>query len=162
MAVPVSFNSWTYADNTVKSNGEPEFSVVELPIITLSAANLVATSGLVDNLTAAIEALVLGNLLKTNLVAERSLLSGSAAALQAAQRENKLLLRYIGSVTSQKFRASLPTFDLTKLPNHSEFVDLTADVGLALKTAFEAVVRSPNDATETVVLSSAQFVGRNT
>jgi hypothetical protein len=153
--------SWTYNDNTVKSNGAPESSNLEIAIIPLTAANVVATSTLVDNLTAAIEAVSLGNLAKTSLTFERDFISSAPASLQAAQRENKLLLRYHGSTSNRKMTKSIPCFDLTLLPNHSEFLDLTADEGLDLKTAFEAVVRNDQDESETVILDSAQFVGRN-
>jgi len=161
MTVAKSFAGWTYYDNTLKSNGEPEASTLEVAIIPLTAGNVVATAGLVDALTTAIEAVSLGNLGKTNLVFERDPISSAPAALQAAQRENKLLLRYHGSTSNRKMRVSIPCFDLTLLPNHSEFLDLTADEGLDLKTAFEAVVRNDQDGAEAVILDSAQFVGRN-
>jgi len=161
MAVAGSYASWTYNDNTVRDNGSPESSIIEVAIVPLTAANVVATSTLVSDLTAAIEAVSLGNLAKTNLTFERSFISSAPAALQAAQRENKLLLRYHGSVSNRKMRVSIPCFDLTLLPNHDEFLDLTGTEGAALKTAFEAVVRNDQDESETVILDSAQFVGRN-
>ena len=161
MPVPVSFASWTYNDNTLKGNGQPESASFRLPIITLTAANVAATETLVDNLTTAIEAITLGVLAKESLIFDETHLSDLPAASQLAQRENKLLLRYHSTVTGKKFRASVPCFDLTTLPNNSEFLNLNAGVGAALKTAFEAVVRSPDDDSETVVLDSAQFVGRN-
>ena len=161
MAQAGSYMSWTYNDNTVKDNGQPESSNIEIAIIPLTAANVVATSTLVDNLTAAFEALSIGNLAKTSLTFERDFISSAPAALQAAQRENKYLIRYHGSTSNRKMSKSLPCADLTKLPNHEEFLDLTADEGLALKTAFEAVVRNDQDETETVIVDSVQFVGRN-
>jgi len=50
------------------------------------------------------------------------------------------------------------------LPDHSEFLDIvtTASPGKVFKDAFEAIVKSPDDASETVVVTSCQFVGRNT
>lgn len=161
MAPPLSFANWRYNDNTVKSNGEPESATFTLAIPTLTAGNVAATATLVGNLTTAISALVLGVLAQTELVFEREVVASTPAASQLAQRENKLLLRYHGITAQKKFRASIPTLDLTTLIPNSEFLDLTAGDGLALKTAFEAVVRSPDDASETVILDSAQFVGRN-
>jgi len=161
MTAAKSFAGWTYNDNTVKDNGQPESSNFEVAIIPLTAGNVVATAGLVDALTTAIEAVTLGNLAKTTLVFERDEISTAPAALQAAQRENKLLLRYHGSTSNRKMRCSIPCFDLTQLPNHSEFLDLTTGVGDALKDAFEAVVRNDQDGAEAVILDSAQFVGRN-
>lgn len=159
MAIPTSFASWTYFDSTVKENGDPESSSFELPVTTLTAANVAATETLIDNLTAAIEAVVLGNLNKTTIIWEREVISQVPANDQFAQRGIKLLCRYHDSVNaSRKFRVSIPTFDLQLLPLHSEFLDLTAGAGLALKTAFEAVVKSPDNDANPVILDSAQYV----
>lgn len=158
MAVPTSFVNWTYFDSTLNEAGSPESASFELPIITLSAANVAATEALVDNLTTAIEALVLGNLNKTTIVWEREVVSSVAANDQFAQRGIKILCRYHSSTNpARKFRVSIPTFDLALLPIHSEYLDLTTNPGLAFKTAFEAVVRSPDSDTEPVVLDSAQY-----
>lgn len=162
MAVPVSFYSETIADNTVKANGEPESSSWQVAIAPLTAANVVAQTALLATLSTAVEAVVIGNLLNTQVIFHKDAISSAPAALQAAQRENKLLIRYHGATSNQKFRTSLPTFDLTLLPNHSEFLDLTTSPGDALKAAFEAVVRNPNDSSEVVIVDTAQFVGRNT
>lgn len=162
MAVPVSFYSETIADNTVKLNGQPESSTWQVATVQLSAANVVAQTALLAALSTAVQGVTIGNLLRTQVLFNKNEISSAAAAVQAAQRENKLLLRYHGATSNQKFNVSIPTFDLTLLPNHSEFLDLTAGVGLALKDAFEDVVRSPNDSSEVVILDTAQFVGRNT
>ena len=162
MATPQSFYSETIADNTVNKAGKPESSTWQVAIAELTAANVVAQEGLLTTLSSAVGNVILGNLLRTQIVLSRDEISSAPAALQAAQRENKLLLRYHGATSNQKFSVSIPTFDLTLLPNHSEFLDLTAGDGATLKSAFEAVVRSPNDDTEVVILDTAQFVGRNT
>lgn len=158
MAQAKSFASWSYNDNTINSKGKPESSNFEVAIIPLTAGNVAATTALVDNLTTAIEAIVLGNLAKTTVVWKRDEISSAPAALQSAQRETKLLLRYHGVTTNQDGRTLIPTFDVTLLPNHSEFLDLTDGVGSDLKTAFEAVVRLRQDGSEAVILDSAQFV----
>jgi len=162
LARPQSFYSETIADNTVKTNGAPETATWQVAITELTAANVVAQEGLLTTLSAAVGNVILGNLLRTQIVLSRDEISSAPAALQAAQRENKLLLRYHGVTSNQKFNVSIPTFDLTLLPNHSEFLDLTAGDGATLKSAFEAVVKSPNNDTESVILDTAQFVGRNT
>lgn len=162
MAAPQSFWGQTIADNTKKSNGTPETSSFEVPIITLTAANLTATNTLIDNLRNAILFYYLGNVTKDTVTLNRDNVGDVAAGNVLAQRENKLMLRYIGNVSNKIFRVSIPTLDLTTLVNHTEYIDLTTTEGAALKTAFEAVVRSPDDASETVTLLSGQFVGRNT
>jgi len=162
MALPVSFYSLSINDSTVKENGQPESGNIQLPVTTLTAANYVAKKTLIDNLEASLSALITGVIGKRDIVIERDLVSASPAGSPASQREIKLLLRYHDNTTQEKFRASLPTFDLTTLPTHSEFLDLTAGAGLSLKGDFEAIVVSPADASHTVTLDSAQFVGRNT
>lgn len=162
MAVPSSFASWTMNDNTRKSNGKPETGNFSVPIITLTPANVAATETLVGDLETAILNITLGELGKRELVYARDTVNSSPAASVQAQREIKLLLRYTDAITGKEFRVSIPTFDLAQLPNNSEFMNLTAGTGLALKTAFEAVVRSPDNDANAVVLQSAQFVGRNT
>jgi hypothetical protein len=162
MTLPVSFVSQVLLDNTVKANGEPESASYALPVTTLTAANYVAKKALIDVLTVAVGGVTLGNVKKTEVTILRDITAASPPSNIAAQRENKLLIRYHDAITLQKYRASIPTFDLTTLPAHSEFLDLTAGVGQALKDAFEAIVVSPGDSANSVVLDSAQFVGRNT
>lgn len=162
MPIPTSFFTETYNDNTIKSNGEPESATISLPIQQLSAASVVAKLALVAALRTAMDALVIGVDAKQEVVWSRSVFATTAASSSLAQRENKFLFRYHGATTNKKFRASLPTADLTKVVDHTEFVDLTAGEGLALKDAFEDIVVSPDNDTESVVLDSVQFVGRNT
>jgi len=162
MALPLSYYSSQIADNTVKPSGEPETTQFKVPITTLTPGNVAATATLCGNLSAAIAGLTLGNFLKNELVYSRSVVGSGPASSLLAQRENKFLLRYHDATTNQKFQVSIGTADLTQLMANSEFVDLTAGAGLALKTAFEAVVVSPDNSSNTVVLDSVQFVGRNT
>lgn len=161
MAMPISYWSKTIADNTTKSSGEPEVTTFEVPIITLTPANVAATETLTGNLATAIAAVTLGRSIRNTIVYNRAIVGNEPAASTAAQRENKWLCRYHDVTTFQKYRVEIGTADLTKLPDHKEFMDLTAGDGLALKTAFEAVVRSPADASHLVLLDTVQFVGRN-
>jgi hypothetical protein len=162
MALPVSFMSLTMNDNTLRPNGTPESTTISLPITTLSAANYAAQSALIAALVTALEGITIGNPAKTETTILRSILSSTPASDPLAQRENKFLLRYHGTTLNVKFQASIGTADLTQLMTNSEFVDLGSGAGAALKSAFEAIVKSPNDAAEAVVLDSVQFVGRNT
>jgi len=162
MALPKSFYGGTIADNTLKSNGEPETSSWEVPVADITAANYVAQTALYDALQAAIDNVNIGLARTKTVTAVRTLESIANASDTAAQRENKLLLRYHDNTTFKKFRVTIPCFDLTLLPSGSEFLPLDADEGAALKTAFEAVVKSPDDVSHAVTLDTAQFVGRNT
>jgi len=122
----------------------------------------VAQQALVSDLYGALAAVTLGVFKQSETVFTRNLLSQAPAASVLAQRENKWLMRYHGNSTFQNFSATIGTADLSLLVSGEGYLDLTADEGLAVKTAFEAVVKSPNDAAETVTLDSMQFVGRNT
>lgn len=161
MALPVSYWGQTLNDNTLKPNGEPESGSFRVPVITLTAANLVAQQALHAALAAAVAGVTMGTVRHTTTLLEETIGTSSPAASTLAQRENKYLCRYHDVTTGQKFRVSLPTADLAVLPNNSEFLDLTAGAGLALKDAFEDVVRSPADGSQAVSLDSVQFVGRN-
>lgn len=160
MALPVSFVSESYNDNTKKPNGEPESASFRYAVADLTPGNVAAQEALIITLSSAIEAVVIGVLAKRNIDYLDQTISVARAGSTSAQRENKWLCRYHDASNNAKFRISIPTADLTLLPDGSEFLDLTADPGLALKTAWEAVVKSPSDPTHATVLDSMQFVGR--
>lgn len=162
MPLPLSFYSLTVADNTLKPNGEPETTSMTFPVTTLTPANVAAQITLAGNLKVALAAITLGNFLKDESTYARNLLGAGAAASTLAQRENKWLMRYHDATNFVKYQVSIGTADLTLLPPNGEFLDLTAGDGLALKTAFEAVVVAPGDSTHATILDSVQFVGRNT
>jgi len=163
MANAVSVYTLTINDNTVNSQGKPENATVSFPIATLTAGNVAAKELLLVDLVSAIDDIQIGNVAKTDIIWQRTQVSDDPASSQLAQRENKLLLRYHDATNpAWKYRRSIPCFDLTTLPDHSEFLDLSTGLGSALKSAFEAIVVSDNDASHAVVLDSAQFVGRNT
>jgi len=157
----LSYGGATVADNTVKANGEPEVSSWQAAITTLTPANVAATETLLGNLLTAIQAVTLGSVQKKELVYSRTILSATPAASTAAQRENKWLARYHDATTFKKYVISFPCADLSKLVSGSEFLVLTSGDGAALKTAFEALVVPPDDASHSAVLDSVQFVGRN-
>jgi len=162
MALPLSFYSITLADNTLKPSGDPETTVFKVPITTLTPGNVAATATLAGNLSTAIAGLSIGNFIKNELVYARNEVGSGPASSSLSQRENKYLCRYHDDTTNQKFQVSFGTADLTALLPNSEFVDLSTGPGAALKAAFEAVVVSPDNSSNSVVLDSVQFVGRNT
>jgi len=161
MSLPVSFYGETILDNTKKANGSAESANWRVPVTTLTAGNYAAQKALIDALAAAIRDVTLGNLYISEVVIDRESGTPVPASTPLAQRENKLLLRYHDATTFQKFNVSIPTFDLSLLENNSEFLDLTGTEGAALKSAFEAIVKSPANSSNSVVLDSGQFVGRN-
>lgn len=161
MPLPVSKYTLSIYDNTVKGDGTPESTSFSIPISTLTPANVAATVTLTGNLQTALAAITLGQFAKADIGYSSTLLGASAATDPLAQRENKWLFRYHDSTNFQKFQVSCGTADLTFLMANSEYVDLATGAGAALKTAFEAVAVSPNDASHSVILDSVQFVGRN-
>jgi len=160
MALPVSFLSLTINDNTTVP--KQESATMEVAVATITAGNLVAQTALHDALIDAIDDLIIGVEAKRALIANRTLLSGLPASDPLAQKENRWLVRYHSSTDFQKFVVSIATADLTLLADGNEFLDITtvASPGLAFKTAFEAVVRDPNDVAQSVVVDSVQFVAR--
>lgn len=160
MALPVSFYSLTQNDNTAIPRQESTNTSVA--ITTLNAGNLVAQTALISDLENALEGICIGNPARSEIVLNRTVISTAPASDPFAQRETKWLIRYHGVTLGEKFQVTLGTADLDQLTGNSEFLDLTAGTGLALKTAWEAIVKSPGDGAEGTVLDSVQFVGRNT
>ena len=148
----------TYNDNTVGAGGAVEKGRARFNIVDLTAANLVATQALLATLLASIQAIVIGELNKERIVLSDTLSSSAPANSPLAQRENKWLVRYTDNTTHRIFKGEIPTADLTLLVGNSEFLDLSAGVGLAFKNAFQAVVKSIEGNAVSVI--SVQFVGR--
>jgi len=153
MARPISFFKAGFLDYSV------EKSAVSLPITTLTAGNFTAESALLVTLSAAIAAVTLGNLVSEDIVASRLVNLGVAPTNVNAQREKKWLVRYHDAVTLTKYQAEIPCADLSILGTASDFADPTSTPYTDLKSAWEAVVRSPDDNNLTV-FDSMQFVGR--
>lgn len=76
-----------------------------------------------------------------------------------AQREVKWYLRYTDDVTGDKGGAEYPCADLSLLSGGTDFLDLSAGAGAALKTAVDTYGRSRLG--NAITLQSVQFVGRN-
>jgi hypothetical protein len=158
MPLPISFLSLTLNDNT--DTPRQESSTTEVAVTTITAGNFAAQATLHSDLINALEGVTIGNPAKSELIANRERISDAKASSQLAQKENRWLLRYHGVTNFRKYVVTLGTADLTQLVSGTEFLDLSGGTGAALKTAFEAVVKDPNDASEAVVLDSVQYVVR--
>jgi len=160
MARPISKASQTLQDYGTPGSGTgAEKSNWAFWIATLTAANIVAQTGLVSTLYAAALDITLGSQAASNILA----VSSQSAVVNTnplAQRENKWLVRYHDSGNT-RFTLEIPTADLSLLDTGTEFLNL-ADAGpiAAFVTAFEAVVKSPDDPALTTTIDSIQFVGR--
>jgi len=138
-----------------------EKSAVQLAHTDLTAGNIVAQTTLINNLFTALSAVTLGEQQKQAITLSNIIVSGDLPTDPQAQRETKWLLRYHDSVTNEKFVVSVPCADLSLLSPNSQFADMSGAEFAALKTAWELIVRGPNDNNLTI-LDSAQHVGRNT
>lgn len=156
MPLPVSFFSQSLTDY---SDEKSNWSV---PITTLTAANLAAQTTLIDNLKTAVAAITLMDVNKNETVVVRDIHAGVLPTNPLAQRENKWLIRYVSDASQKKFSVEIPGADLSLLSTapQSDFMDSGSAEYAALKTAFEAIVRDPDDASGTVTMGTVQFVGR--
>lgn len=115
----------------------------------------------VTALKAALDAVLLGSPVRAVVTVPNVVEAGTAVPPNDvnSERERKWLLRIQSSVTSVIYTHEIGTADRSTLPSaSSDFLDLSAGVGLALKTAIEDVWESP--AGDPGVLLSVQAVGR--
>lgn len=152
----------TLNDNTLnKRTGQPESAHFRVPIITATPATIANIETLVGNLKVAINGISNGVFSSSEIVYSGTDAVSTRAASTSDQRENKWMCRYHDATTGRKSRVTIPVADLSVLADGEEFLDLTADPGLAFKTAFEAIVRDEVTPGNSIVLDSVQFVGRN-
>lgn len=136
-----------------------EKSNVRFKITTMTAANFDATNTAINALSTAILALQPENSLQSKRVASaNNFITRSPAADAGTQREMKWLAIFEDSTLHTLFRHEIPQADPSLLGSNSDYLDLSAGVGQAFKTAAEAVVKSPAD--NACVLLSVQFVGK--
>lgn len=149
----------TYLDYNRESS-TASFSVAERDITDpLLAADLISD---MDDLVDAVNGVSIGLLSNETRVWEitRHAAPGAAAASVNAQRERKWLVRGYDSVEFVAWSMEIPAADLSLLQTNSEFLDISAGPGLALKDAIEASVVSPRG--NPVVVTEVMHVGRNT
>jgi len=156
MAAPVSFFSQSLNDfSDEKSNWG-------VAIATQTAANVVAQQALLATLITKTAAISLMSSIKEETVFLRTLHAGAQPTNPLAQRENKWLVRYSGDATFKRFSVEIPGADLSLLSTapQSDFMDSSLAAYTEFMEAFEAVVKSPDDPTESVTVINIQFVGR--
>ena len=112
----------------------------------------------------ALEGIILGNVTQEEWIGDRTPLTEDLPTSNFAQREVKLLIRYVGDTSGGVHTLEIPTPDLGNLTiaPGTDLVTL-ADAGImaAWVAAFEQIARTPDDDTETVTVLTAQVVGRN-
>jgi len=159
MAIPVSFYTLSFVD------WNKERSATSVAVATMTPANAAATITALGALKTALVGISLGREVEENIVYARNRLAspGSGASIESAQRESKYLLRYYDAVDFTQYTVEVPCAAHALLVSRSDSVDLTLSplpaAWDALKTAFEAIVKSPNG--NAVILTEAIFSGRN-
>lgn len=123
----------------------------------VTALTLPALLTQIGNLRDAIDDIVIGVPAKESQTVFDTILSQDNPTSEFAQRGNKWLVSYhdntpffdapVNAIPNdaylRKFHVMIPTADNSLLAANETLLDLTAGVGLAFKTAFEAVAKSP-------------------
>ncbi len=107
--------------------------------ITVADAETAINLGAVDT---AMNAIILGSAVRGVRTIDEVIDAGSQVppADEDANRGSKWLFRSQDNVTSRIFTNEMGTADLAALPNpQTDFLDLTAGLGLAMKIAWDAV-----------------------
>lgn len=142
------------------SGEKSTFSVSNGAITSVSLPGFLTQFGALRD---AVDAITLGTLHKEMWVGDNTVLSNVRPTSVFAQREMKWLVRYQGNTSQKIFTAEIPTADPTgRLLAGSDRADLTSGSGMpAFVTAFQNLVRSPDDPSETVTILDIYLVGRN-
>lgn len=143
---------------------------VAIPFVDFSNEGSTATIAVADAITdaaitsifAAIVGVTLGNAQKSVLRTSVDKDAGTAGvpANAFAQREIKWLVRYTDNVTLKKYSREIPCADLALVVQGTDFMDLSAGPGLALKTALDTDMLSPDG--NPISVDSVEHIGRNT
>lgn len=135
--MPGSFYGLSWKDNS-NEIGRTEFNIGDLTAVSLPGA--LTQMGALES---ALQAVVLGAKVQSRW-GDADSFAAAAPSSKLAQRGVKWTLQGRDSTTGVPVINHVPTADLTKLPSgSSEDLDLTTGVGATLKTAYEALVKSP-------------------
>lgn len=149
-----SIASFSYQDYS------KEKSTARFAVVTFTAANFDATNTLIIALQTAITGVQTEDCLADRrVISDNTFVTRTPPLLKASQRENKWLLLAEDGTTHKLFRHEVPCADPQYLVNNTDFANLADGAEMAaLKTAFDAVVKSP--AGNSASLLSAQYVGK--
>lgn len=137
------------------------FRVFYGEVTAISLPGLLANLG---DLTAAVDALTIGTLAKTNFSIVETVISNTLPTNKGAQVGSRLLVQYQDATTEEPFSLNIPTIDYSKLNfvpgggNAVIFAGAGASTEVAdFVTAFEAVAKSPHDDTHDVVVTGMRY-----
>lgn len=148
----------------IGNSGEPSATKVHIPDLT--AANFdnsvdEGAGGVIGDLKAALDAITLMNNVQRSIQVVTGVDPGSLPSEPYAQREIKLYVSYIDTVTAKKYSFTVPGPDLSLIAQTgTDIVDHTSNVlAIALTTQFEANCVSPDG--NAVAIHQMRLVGRN-
>ena len=127
-----------------------ETANVDLYVRDMGADNIGAYAAAVTvPLQAAIEGVTLLEPVNATIIALESDFVGNPPANKNAQKEISWLVHFRDDVTGRMYVRSIPGADMTLTQANSDLMDISAGAGLALKTAWDAHVKSQdgNDTT---------------
>lgn len=127
-------------------------AVMHVPVVTgITVVNA-------QTLIASINAMSNGGFGRQEIVTRELVAAGTTnrPSAETDQKEIRFRCSYIDNVTLKPYSFTIPVADLTLLSDNSEFVDMAAGPGLALKTDFELYGRS--ELGNAVTLSEIRFV----
>lgn len=136
---------------------EGSIGTVEINTGAVTAVSLPGLLTQIGNLRDAIDDVVIGVLADERQTVFNTILSQDLPTSEFAQRGNKWIIFYhdntqffdppVNAIPNagylKPFHVMLPTADNSLLDDNETVLDITAGVGLALVTAFEAMARSP-------------------
>lgn len=129
------------------------------PITALTIAGFLTAFGA---LRTAIDGITGGVVAKEQWVGDVTTLSNDIPTDESVQRESKWLVTYEGNTSHKVFQNEVPTADPTgRLLTNTNIADLADTDIAAFVTAFEALVKSPDDDTEGVTVLEIKYVSRN-
>jgi len=140
----------------VDYSGESSSVGVHFP--NLNAGNIAAQTGLMDDLSDAIQGVSLCNLQKDSRLATETKFAVANATNPFAQRELKWLVR-MRDTNGNSATLEIPGADLALLSANTDKLDVTTPEGAALVAAINAGAKS-NDG-ETLTFVEAVVVGRS-
>lgn len=140
-----------------------ELSPVNVPSYQVDAANFATWLTGWGDLKTALDAITIGVQASEIVSLYNTTISAAVPTSPFAQRELKLLVRYVGDSTGRKRSFEVPCPDLANLTLTGKDKVVLADGGImaAFITAWEAIARMPDDDAETVTITGAEVVGRN-
>lgn len=137
-----------------------EMSHVRFWVVTMTAANFDATNTAIIALQTAITGVQTEDCeASRRVMSDDTFITRTPPLLKASQRENKWLLVAEDAVTHKTFRHEIPCADTQYLVSNTDFANLDDGAEAeAVKTAFDAVVKSPAGNASSLI--AMQYVGK--